>query len=112
MKRILVYLAAIVLSGFTVSAVVASNSHDSAYRALQDGKIVPLATILDWVEKNYRGYVVEIELEYHDSGRVAIYEVEFITDQGAFIEFYFDARNAKLMRIKGKGAESARKITP
>jgi uncharacterized membrane protein YkoI len=82
--------------------------HVRAFDALRAGKIVPVTTILDWLETNYRGYVVEVELETEDDG--AAYEVEFVTDQGNFLEFDFNATTGALIGVVGNGAEAARKV--
>lgn len=84
-----------------------AQDHVRAFDALREGKIVPLTTILDWLAENYVGYVVEIELEINSQSLE--YEVEFVTEQGEFLEFYFDAATGALIRTNGDGAEAARK---
>lgn len=81
--------------------------HIRAFEALKSGKIVPISKILDWLERNYRGTVVEVELEA-DTTPMS-YEVEYLSDDGNFLEFEFDATNGALARVKGAGAEKARK---
>lgn len=84
-----------------------SRDHVKAFESLKQGKIVPLAKILDWLQANYRGYVVEIELEGEETP--PRYEVEFVTDRGDFLEFHFDATSGRMTKVDGDGAETARK---
>lgn len=81
--------------------------HVKAFEALKSGKIVPITKILDYLEQNFLGNVVEIELESERG--VMVYEVEYLTHEGNFLELDFDATTGALMNIKGTGVESARK---
>jgi hypothetical protein len=42
---------------------VASDDHDRARQALEAGEVLPLRTILERVEREYPGQVVDVELE-------------------------------------------------
>lgn len=84
-----------------------ARDHVRAFKALKDGKIVPIATILDYMDKHFRGSIVEIELESDETPM--LYEVEYLTEQGNFLEFHFDAATGKMLNVKGAGAEAARK---
>ncbi len=81
--------------------------HVKAFEALKSGKIVPITKILDYLEQHFRGNVVEIELESEKG--LMVYEVEYLTDEGNFLEFDFDATTGAIVTIKGNGIESARK---
>ncbi|MBL8631065.1 MAG: PepSY domain-containing protein [Rhodospirillaceae bacterium] len=81
--------------------------HVKAFEALRSGKIVPITKILDYLEKNFRGNVVEIELESEKG--IMVYEVEYLTEEGDFLEFDFDATTGALMTTKGSGIDKARK---
>lgn len=84
-----------------------AKDHVRAFEALRRGRIVPVSRILDWLEANYSGNVVEVELE-SDSTPLS-YEVEYLTDTGDFLEFHFDATTGQLLRVKGEGADRARR---
>jgi uncharacterized membrane protein YkoI len=94
-----------------VSAPVGSEPHDDdaerARRAVREGRFVPLSTILDWLETRYEGRAIEVELE-DDEGK-AIYEVEWLTPQGAVVEIEFDAHTGELLEVEGTGLEKARR---
>jgi uncharacterized membrane protein YkoI len=118
-KRIALVLLALGLPAAVLSAQTAPSAwfkddddddaldHVKAFEALKSGKIVPIAKILDYLERNFRGNVVEIELESERG--VMIYEVEYLTEAGNFIEFDFDATSGSVITIKGDGIENARK---
>src|SRR5690606_19857591 len=82
--------------------------HVRAFEAMKQGRIVPTTVILDWADKNYRRYVVEVELEGDEDPPT--YEVEFNTDEGNFLEFDFNAANGEMIRVRGQGAERARRV--
>jgi uncharacterized membrane protein YkoI len=79
------------------------GDHDRARRALEAGEIMPLSQILDRVERDYPGRVVEIELD-RDDGRW-IYEIKMLRDGGRLLKLKVDARDARVLRVKGRDAE-------
>jgi uncharacterized membrane protein YkoI len=87
-----------------------SDDEDGQYlrEAVERNEIVPLRTILDWIERHYRGQVVEVEFEKEDDGEME-YEVDLLTPEGSKIEFEFDARTGDLRSASGKDVERARR---
>lgn len=81
---------------------------ERARRAAQEQRIVPLASILDWIEARYRGHAIEVELD-DDEGEPPTYEVEWMTPAGHVVEFEFDATNGALLETEGRGIEDARR---
>ena len=84
---------------------------DDAARAragVQERRLVPLASILDWIEARYLGHAIEVELEEED-GDPPTYEVEWLTPDGQVVEFEFDARSGALLEAEGRGLEGARR---
>jgi uncharacterized membrane protein YkoI len=75
---------------------------------VQAGRVVGLASILDWIEARYDGRLLEAELE-EDPGEPPVYELEWLTAAGRVLEFEFDARTGALLEIEGQGAGAARK---
>lgn len=71
------------------------------HREVEDGRLVALPTLLDWLDERYIGQVLEVELE-RDDGEV-IYEIEMIGPQGQVVEFEFDAASGELIGIEGVG---------
>ncbi|WP_144984335.1 MULTISPECIES: PepSY domain-containing protein [Halomonadaceae] len=63
------------------------------------GDVVPLETILDWLEERYIGDILEIEID-RDDGLVE-YEIKMLGPQGQVVEFEFDGHSGQLMKIEG-----------
>lgn len=83
------------------------DDHDLAYKALQSGRIVPFAKIMDWLEREYEGYILEIELE--SEGGALTYEVDFLTPQKKVIELEFDAESGALRGIPNDALQAAKR---
>lgn len=76
-----------------------THDHDRARQALESGEILPLRTILERVERDYPGQVMEVELERED-GRWR-YEIKLLRRDGALVKLVLDARDGRQLRIKG-----------
>ena len=76
------------------------DDHDRARQALQDGKILPLRDVLDRVERDYPGQVVKVEFE-EDDGEF-IYEIRLLQSGGGLIKMKIDARDGKVLGVKGR----------
>lgn len=81
-------------------AAAGDNDHDRARAALERGEVVPLRTILDRVERDYPGKVVEVELE-HEHERW-IYEIRVLQSGGALLKLEVDARDGAVLGVKGR----------
>ncbi|MFY0991179.1 PepSY domain-containing protein [Halomonas sp. C05BenzN] len=71
------------------------------------GELVPMTTILDWLEVHYEGQVLEVELE-REEGRL-VYEVEMLGLRGQRVEFEFDAASGEIIGIEGVGIDDMRR---
>ena len=89
------------------AAAGADDDHARARAAREAGEIVSLQAILDRVHAEFTGSPVEIELD-DDDGRF-IYKVKLLTPAGAIVKLEYDARDGRLLRVKGRGAEAARR---
>jgi uncharacterized membrane protein YkoI len=76
-----------------------SNGHERARRAVESGEILPLREILQRVERDTPGQVIEVELE-REAGRW-VYEIKLLATGGAMVELEVDARDATVLRRKG-----------
>ena len=83
------------------------HDHDRARRALESGEIVPLRTILERVERDYPGQIMEVELEREDARWM--YEIKLLRTGGALVEIEIDARDGKLLGIKGPKSRDGRR---
>ena len=104
--RWLTLVAAALVLAFA-PAVAADDDHARAKAAREAGQIVSLQAILDRVQAEFTGSPVEIELEDDDGPWV--YKVKLLTQAGAIVKLYYDARDGRLLRVKGHGAEAARR---
>ena len=82
------------------------GDHDRARQALEAGEVLPLRTIIERVERDYPGQIVEVELE-RENGRWE-YEIKVLRAGGALVKIKLDARDGSVLRVKGKkGGEQA-----
>jgi len=106
-------LGLVVLALVLACAMVAraDDDHARAKAARDAGEIVSLRAILDRVEAEFTGSPVEIELDDDDAGHW-IYKVKLLAPGGAIVKLEYDARDARLLRAKGRGADAARRHRP
>ena len=102
-----VSLVAVALVLVCAAWVMADDDHTRARKAHEAGQIVSLQAILDRVHAEFTGHPVEIELD-DDDGRF-IYKVKLLAPGGAIVKLEYDARDARLLRAKGRGADAARR---
>ena len=95
------------LLGVGASQAADEHDHDRARRALESGEIVPLRTILERVERDYPGQIMEVELEREDARW--IYEIKLLRTGGALVKLEIDARDGKLLGIKGPKGKDGRR---
>ena len=76
------------------------GDHDRARQALEQGKVLPLRTVLDTIERAYQGQVLKIEFE-QDDGRF-IYEIRLLQRDGRMAKLKVDAVDGRVLQIKRK----------
>jgi uncharacterized membrane protein YkoI len=91
-------------------AARADDDHARARSAYEAGQIVSLQAILTRVQAEFTGSPLEIELE-DDNGRF-IYKVKLLATGGAIVKLEYDARDGRLLRVKGREAEAVRRPKP
>lgn len=74
--------------------------HDRAVQAVQSGMILPLHTVLQQLQNQYPGQVLEVELE-HDAGRW-IYEIKLLQSGGLLRKIKLDAQTAAVLHNRTK----------
>jgi len=87
------------LLGAGASQAGDAHDHDRARQALESGEIVPLRTILERVERDYPGQIMEVELEREDARWR--YEIKVLRPGGSLVKLVFDARDGTQLGIKG-----------
>ena len=80
-----------------------SRDHELARQALQQGKVLPLRTVLDQVERDYQGQVIKVEFE-HDDGRF-IYELRVLQASGQLLKVKLNAVNGQVLKVSRKGRD-------
>ena len=69
-------------------------AQQTARRAVQQGRYVPLESVVRDALRRHPGTLLEVEL---DDG---VYEVEVLRGDGAVVELDYDARNGKLLKTE------------
>ncbi|HQV09177.1 MAG TPA: PepSY domain-containing protein, partial [Thauera sp.] len=69
------------------------------------GEVMPLRKVLEQVERDYPGEIIEVELEREDGAWV--YEIKLIRKGGDVLELELDARDGSLRGIRGRDVRAA-----
>ena len=65
---------------------------------MESGQVLPLKTVLDQLERQRPGKVLEVELERKGNGWV--YEIKQLEAGGQLVRIKLDARTAQIINIK------------
>ena len=95
-----VALAALLLPGAWPAQADSKADQDRALQAVQSGEILPLRTVLERLEKELPGQVLEVELE-REHGQW-VYEVKLLQRDGRLVKLLLDARDAAILRRKSR----------
>ncbi|MBE7418878.1 MAG: PepSY domain-containing protein [Ideonella sp.] len=76
------------------------HDHHLARQALQQGKVLPLRTVLDKVEREYPGQALKVEFE-RDDGRF-VYKIRLLQPDGRIARLEVDAVDGRVLGIKRK----------
>lgn len=76
------------------------SEQEMARQAVKRGEILPLKQILEQVNSEFEGDVIEIELD-EDDGEW-IYEIKMLTGQNRILEIEIDARNGRVLEVDHK----------
>ena len=87
------------------AAARADADHAHARAASEVGQIVSLQAIVTRVRAEFTGSLVAVELEEDDAPW--IYKVKLLTPAGAIVKLEYEARDGRLLRVKGRDAEPA-----
>jgi uncharacterized iron-regulated membrane protein len=96
-------LAVVLAMVLTSPLALADSEQDRARAAVQAGKVLPLKTLLERMEREHPGQVLEVELE-QDDGRW-IYEIKLLQPGGRLVKLELDAASGAVLQRK----ERARK---
>lgn len=97
-------LAACVLCAAALAAPPAwasgKDDHDRARQAVQAGHVLPLPTVLERLQREVPGQVLEVELEQERERW--IYEIKLLTPAGQLTKVKLDARTAEVLRVRSR----------
>jgi len=98
----LVILMTLAMPGLGVSYAAdnADHDHDRARQAVEAGNVLPLRTILEQVEREYPGQVMDVELD-REKGEW-VYEVKLLRKGGALMKLKILARDGTILGFKEK----------
>lgn len=92
--RLLMYFF---LAALTLGVSARDLSQDEALRLREQGRIIPLETLLELVAQRHpQSSLLEVELEEDDD--IYIYEVELATHEGVVRELEFDAHSGTILK--------------
>ena len=83
------------------------DDHDRARQAVQAGQVLPLPAVLDRLQREVPGQVLEVELEQERDRW--IYEVKLLTPAGQLTKVKLDARTGGVLRIKPRDDQRLRR---
>ncbi len=81
-------------------AQASESDHEMARKALREGKVLPLRTVLEQAERDYQGQVLEVELDRDDG--MFIYEIKLLRTDGQLMKLKVNAANGQVLSIKQK----------
>lgn len=105
MKRPLLsvlYLAAVL----TLPLAHADSDQDRARAAVQAGQVLPLKTVLERLERDHPGQVLEVELE--SEGDRWVYEVKLLQAGGRLLKLEIDAASGHVLQRRERGRDHGR----
>ena len=105
-----VMLMTLAMPGTGVSYAADNADHDRARQAVEAGDVLPLRTILDRVEREYPGQVMEVELD-REKGEW-VYEVKLLRKGGALMKLKIQARDGTILGFKEKNDKPRRSGEP
>ena len=82
------------------------GDHDRARQALEAGEILPLKTVMERIDRNASGQVMEVELE-RKHGRW-VYEIKVLRPGGALVKLLVDASDGTIIDRRGRDTEPGR----
>jgi len=93
-----------------VSYAADNPDHERARQAVEAGDVLPLRTILDRVEREYPGQVMEVELD-REKGEW-VYEIKLLRKGGALMKLKIHARDGTILGFKEKNDKPYRQGEP
>lgn len=74
------------------------SDHDRARKAVAAGEVLPLRVIVDRVERDHPGQIMEVELER--KGNAWLYEIKLLRSGGELVKLKIDASTGKMLGVE------------
>lgn len=85
------------------------HDHERARAAVQAGEVLPLAVLLERLQRTHPGQVLELELERDDAAPAAgarwIYEIKLLQASGQLLKLDVDAATGRVLETRRKRAD-------
>lgn len=91
-------LAVVLAASLLTLQAPADSDHDRARAAVRARQVLPLKTVLERLQREHPGEVLEVELE-QDDGRW-VYEVKLLQAGGRLVRLEVDAASGAVLRRK------------
>ena len=91
-------LAALALGAGTPLRADEDDDHELARQALEQGRVLPLRSVLDKVERQYQGQALKVEFE-RDDGRF-VYKIRLLQNDGRMVKLKVDAVDGRVLEAK------------
>jgi len=78
----------------------ADSDQDRARAAVQAGQVLPLKTVLERLERDHPGQVLEVELE--SEGDRWVYEVKLLQNSGRLVKLEVDAASGAVLQRRDR----------
>lgn len=95
------------MAGSSAHAGSDRNDHDRARQAVAAGLVLPLPVVLERLQKEVPGQVLEVELEREREAW--IYEIKLLTPAGQLSKIKVDARTGALMELRRRDDRTLRR---
>ncbi|MCU7931321.1 MAG: PepSY domain-containing protein [Candidatus Thiodiazotropha sp. (ex Codakia rugifera)] len=80
----------------TTALLLADEGYQEARQLTESGRILPLQELLQVIQAEQSGRVLEVEFEHEDG--LYLYEIEILDKQGAVWEFKVDAASGEILK--------------
>jgi uncharacterized membrane protein YkoI len=94
----LILAAALVFAAVGGASAGDDDDHESARRAVEQGRALPLPEIIARVAPRVPGKVIEVELE--DDDGTLVYDLKVLSPEGRLREIEVDAATGKILEIE------------
>lgn len=84
----------------------ADSDQDRARAAVLAGQVLPLKALLERLERDHPGRLLEVELE--DDDGVLVYEVRLLQPDGRLVKLKIDAASGDVLRQRQRTGEGQR----